>query len=235
MAAPAAVAAWLCGMPRPPPLTVCLSVHRPQVIVLAAEGPVFSAGHDLKELAASAPEQLSAIFREAGELCMDIRKLDQPVIGRVHALATAAGCQLAGASRGACVTVFCSTYMGLVWWLPAGGVCQQPRVTSSSLRRVRSLRRRYAMRLNCGASGGGRAQLFVRARDAQCAMQGVHVGLFCSTPAVELSRSVSTKLAMEMLLTGEPITADRAREAGLVNRVVDGDEAALDEEVGWRA
>ena len=103
MAAPAAVAAWLCGMPRPPPLTVCLSVHRPQVIVLAAEGPVFSAGHDLKELAASAPEQLSAIFREAGELCMDIRKLDQPVIGRVHALATAAGCQLAGASRGVCV------------------------------------------------------------------------------------------------------------------------------------
>ena len=61
------------------------------------------------------------------------------------------------------------------------------------------------------------------------------MGLFCSTPAVELSRSVSTKLAMEMLLTGEPITADRAREAGLVNRVVDGDEAALDEEVGWRA
>ena len=108
-------------------------------------------------------------------------------------------------------------------------------MTSSLLRRVRSLRRRYAMRLDCGASGGGRAQLFVRARDAQCAMQGVHVGLFCSTPAVELSRSVNTKLAMEMLLTGEPITADRAREAGLVNRVVDGDEAALDEEVGWRA
>ena len=52
------------------------------------------------------------------------------------------------------------------------------------------------------------------------ATPGVDIGLFCSTPMVALSRNVPRKQAMEMLLTGEPIAAARAREIGLVNRVV---------------
>src|SRR5207237_5978314 len=55
---------------------------------------------------------------------------------------------------------------------------------------------------------------------ASFATPGVDIGLFCSTPMVALSRNVPRKQAMEMLLTGEPIAAARAREIGLVNRVV---------------
>ncbi|HEX3065792.1 MAG TPA: enoyl-CoA hydratase-related protein, partial [Dongiaceae bacterium] len=51
-------------------------------------------------------------------------------------------------------------------------------------------------------------------------------GLFCSTPMVALSRAVPNKQAMEMLLTGEMISASRAREIGLINRVVPASELA---------
>jgi enoyl-CoA hydratase/carnithine racemase len=49
----------------------------------------------------------------------------------------------------------------------------------------------------------------------------VNIGLFCSTPMVALSRNVSRKHAMEMLLTGDMISAEEARRIGLVNRVAD--------------
>lgn len=62
--------------------------------------------------------------------------------------------------------------------------------------------------------------LVVAAEDARFATPGVKIGLFCSTPMVALSRAVPAKQAMEMLLTGEPITAAEARAFGLVNRVV---------------
>ena len=62
--------------------------------------------------------------------------------------------------------------------------------------------------------------LAVAAADARFATPGVNIGLFCSTPMVALSRNVGRKAAMEMLLTGELIEAARAREIGLVNRVV---------------
>lgn len=62
--------------------------------------------------------------------------------------------------------------------------------------------------------------LAVAAHDARFATPGVRIGLFCSTPMVALSRTVGPKRAMEMLLTGDPIDADEARDAGLVNRVV---------------
>jgi enoyl-CoA hydratase/carnithine racemase len=64
--------------------------------------------------------------------------------------------------------------------------------------------------------------LAVAAEDARFATPGVNIGLFCSTPMVALSRAVGRKAAMEMLLTGELIDAVRAREIGLVNRVVPG-------------
>jgi enoyl-CoA hydratase/carnithine racemase len=62
--------------------------------------------------------------------------------------------------------------------------------------------------------------LAVAAASARFATPGVNIGLFCSTPMVALSRAVGRKAAMEMLLTGELIDAARARELGLVNRVV---------------
>jgi len=72
--------------------------------------------------------------------------------------------------------------------------------------------------------------LAVASRSARFAVSGINAGLFCSTPAVALSRNVSRKRAMEMLLTGEFIDAGTALEWGLVNRVADDD--ALDEAVG---
>jgi enoyl-CoA hydratase/carnithine racemase len=71
--------------------------------------------------------------------------------------------------------------------------------------------------------------LAVAEAGARFATPGVNIGLFCSTPMVALSRAVARKQAMEMLLTGEMIDAQRAREIGLVNRVVPADR--LDEAV----
>ena len=71
--------------------------------------------------------------------------------------------------------------------------------------------------------------LAVAAETARFATPGVDIGLFCSTPMVALSRAVGRKPALEMLLTGGPIDAARARELGLVNRVVP--EARLGEAV----
>jgi enoyl-CoA hydratase/carnithine racemase len=62
--------------------------------------------------------------------------------------------------------------------------------------------------------------LAVAAEEARFATPGVRIGLFCSTPMVALSRAVGSRRAMEMLLTGEAISAQEALAAGLVNRVV---------------
>ena len=62
--------------------------------------------------------------------------------------------------------------------------------------------------------------LAVASRDANFGVNGIDVGLFCATPSVPLSRNMPAKQAMEMLLTGEFITAEEARVRGLVNRVV---------------
>lgn len=65
--------------------------------------------------------------------------------------------------------------------------------------------------------------LAVASQDARFATPGVNIGLFCSTPMVALSRNVSRKAAMEMLLLGELVGADEAKSLGLVNRVVPAD------------
>ena len=62
--------------------------------------------------------------------------------------------------------------------------------------------------------------LAVAAEEARFATPGVRIGLFCSTPMVALSRAVGARRALEMLLTGEAISAEEAQAAGLVNRVV---------------
>jgi enoyl-CoA hydratase/carnithine racemase len=66
--------------------------------------------------------------------------------------------------------------------------------------------------------------LAVAADSAAFATPGVKIGLFCSTPMVPLVRAIPAKPAMEMLLTGKPISAQRACELGLLNRVVPGTE-----------
>ena len=65
--------------------------------------------------------------------------------------------------------------------------------------------------------------LAIASTEARFATPGVNIGLFCSTPMVALSRAVGRKAAMEMLLTGDMIGADRAVEIGLINRAVPAD------------
>lgn len=132
-----------------------------RVVVLAADGPVFSSGHDLRELADSDREDQALVFKQCTELMEAIRLMPKPVIAQVQGLATAAGCQLVAT-----------------------------------------------------------CDLAVASEDSAFATPGVDIGVFCTTPAVALSRAVPTKMAMHMLLTGEPISAQEALASGLVNRVV---------------
>jgi enoyl-CoA hydratase/carnithine racemase len=139
-----------------------------KVVVLAASGPGFCAGHDLKELrGAPRREAYEATFQLCSALMLAIQRLPKPVIAQVQGMATAAGCQLVAS-----------------------------------------------------------CDLAIAAEGARFATPGVNIGLFCSTPMVALSRAVPRKQAMEMLLTGEPITAERAQAIGLINRVVPDDRLA---------
>lgn len=104
------------------------AVHRDdgvKVVVLAANGPVFCSGHDLKELRANPDRPFyEATFQACSELMLTITRLRQPVIARVHGVATAAGCQLVAtcdlavaaeearfATPGVNIGLFCSTPM----------------------------------------------------------------------------------------------------------------------------
>ena len=74
---------------------------------------------------------------------------------------------------------------------------------------------------NCHAAGCqlvASCDLAVASTQARFATPGVHIGLFCSTPMVALSRNIGRKHAMEMLLTGEMVSAEQALSWGLVNR-----------------
>ena len=138
-----------------------------RVIVLAAHGPAFCAGHDLKEMTAgrAGNDGGKAYFAHIMSLCAGVMQgivnCPKPVIAEVTGVATAAGCQLVAS-----------------------------------------------------------CDLAIAADTATFSTPGVHIGLFCSTPMVALSRNVADKHAMEMLLTGDMITAARAAEIGLVNRTV---------------
>jgi enoyl-CoA hydratase/carnithine racemase len=138
-----------------------------RVIILAANGHLFCAGHDLKELTPHREDNDKgrAYFKALMDKCSTVMQAivnhPKPVIAEVNGLATAAGCQLVAS-----------------------------------------------------------ADLAIASEDATFCTPGVHIGLFCSTPMVALSRNVLRKHAMEMLLTGEAITPSHAREIGLINRVV---------------
>ncbi|MGB0866774.1 MAG: enoyl-CoA hydratase [Granulosicoccaceae bacterium] len=138
-----------------------------RVIILAAKGKAFCAGHDLKELSAGreAGDKGKAYFTKIMQLCSRVMQgivhCPKPVIAEVRGIATAAGCQLVAS-----------------------------------------------------------CDLALAANEAQFSTPGVHIGLFCSTPMVALSRNVANKHAMEMLLTGDMTSAERAAEIGLINRAV---------------
>jgi enoyl-CoA hydratase/carnithine racemase len=138
-----------------------------RVIVIAAAGKLFSAGHDLKEMTAHRPDAdrgksfFERTFAVCSRLMQSIAEHPKPVIAEVDGIATAAGCQLVAS-----------------------------------------------------------CDLAVASEQSRFGVNGIDVGLFCSTPAVALTRNISRKRAMEMLLTGEMIDAATALGFGLVNRVV---------------
>ena len=138
-----------------------------RAVVLAAEGPAFCAGHDLKELTAhrADPDKGRAFYERTMKACsammLAIVRSPKPVIAAVEGVATAAGCQLVAS-----------------------------------------------------------CDLAIASETACFATPGVHIGLFCSTPMVALSRNVARKRAMEMLLLGDMVGAQDAAQWGLVNRVV---------------
>jgi enoyl-CoA hydratase/carnithine racemase len=138
-----------------------------RVVILAANGPAFCAGHDLKEIDAHRKDAdrgrayFERIMTSCSTVMQQIVTLPQPVIAAVQATATAAGCQLVAS-----------------------------------------------------------CDLAIASQAAKFATPGVNIGLFCSTPMVALTRNVSRKHAMEMLLTGDLITAEDAARIGLVNHVV---------------
>jgi len=138
-----------------------------RVVVLAAAGKLFSAGHDLKEMTSHRDDAdrgrafFEHTFAFCSRLMQSIVELPKPVIAEVDGIATAAGCQLVAT-----------------------------------------------------------CDLAIASDRSSFGVNGIDVGLFCSTPAVALTRNVSPKRAMEMLLTGELIDAASALEFGLVNRVV---------------
>jgi enoyl-CoA hydratase/carnithine racemase len=106
--------------------------------------------------------------------------------------------------------------------------------SSRLMRRIVTLPKPVIAQVHGVASAAGcqlvaTCDLAVAGESARFATPGVDIGLFCSTPMVALSRAVGRKAAMEMLLTGDLIGAARAREIGLVNRVVP--DGALEVEV----
>ena len=138
-----------------------------RAVVLAANGPAFCAGHDLKELTARRSDAdrgrayFSTIMNTCSAMMQQIVNLPQPVIAAVQGPASAAGCQLVAS-----------------------------------------------------------CDLAIASTAARFATPGVDIGLFCATPMVALSRNVARKAAMEMLLTGEMVSAEDAARMGLINRVV---------------
>jgi len=141
-----------------------------RVIVIAAAGKLFSAGHDLKQMSAHRADADGgkAYFEQTFAACARVMEAivehPKPVIAEVDGIATAAGCQLVAS-----------------------------------------------------------CDLAVASDRARFGVNGIDVGLFCTTPAVALTRNISRKRSMEMLLTGEMIDAATALEFGLVNRVVPAD------------
>ena len=132
-----------------------------RVVIIAANGKAFCAGHNLKQMRANVNEAFQrTLFQQCSQMMLTINQMPQVVIAKVQGIATAAGCQLVAA-----------------------------------------------------------CDLAVASNEAKFATSGINVGLFCSTPAVAVSRNLPRKQAFEMLITGEFIDAHTALQYGLINRV----------------
>lgn len=135
-----------------------------RVVIISAKGPVFCAGHDLKEITQARDYKDGGIiyFQNLFDKCSEVMKgivtNPKPVIAEVNGIATAAGCQLVAS-----------------------------------------------------------CDLAIASDASKFATPGVNIGLFCSTPMVALSRNISNKHAMEMLLTGDMVDSKRAEQIGLIN------------------
>jgi enoyl-CoA hydratase/carnithine racemase len=130
-------------------------------VVLAANGPVFSAGHNFGDMAGADLAKAQQLFDACTRMMDAFQQIPQPVVARVHALATAAGCQLVAS-----------------------------------------------------------CDLAVAAESAGFALPGGKGGLFCHTPLVAVARNIGRKRALELALTGDPISATTAAAWGLINRAV---------------
>ena len=133
-------------------------------IVIAAKGPVFSAGHDFADMAGQDLPFLRRLLRTCTDLMTLVQEVPQPTIAKVHAFATAAGCQLVAS-----------------------------------------------------------CDLAIAAESAGFALPGGKAGIFCTTPLVAVARNIGRKRALEMSMTGDPITAATAADWGLINRAVPDD------------
>ena len=132
------------------------------VVIIEGAGKGFCAGHDLKEISANPTVEFrKKTFATCAKLMLKITNLRQPVIAKIHGIATAAGCQLVAT-----------------------------------------------------------CDLAIASDNARFGTPGANIGLFCSTPMVALSRAIHKKQALEMLLTGDMITAADAVIYGLVNNIV---------------
>ena len=142
-----------------------------KVIIIAANGNVFSSGHDLKELTLARDHEddgnsyFMKLFGVCSSLMQSIVDCPKPIIAEVNGVATAAGCQLVAS-----------------------------------------------------------CDLAISSNNSKFATPGVNLGLFCSTPMVALSRNVSKKDAMKMLLTGDMVDAKEAKNISLINEHVSEDE-----------
>ena len=120
-------------------LDACASRRDVRVVVLAAEGPAFSAGHDLREIAGASAEGIEELFACCARVMMRIQEIPQPVIARVHAVATAAGCQLVAACD---LAVAAETATFATPGINIGFFCSTPAVPV-----VRSVGRKRAMEM----------------------------------------------------------------------------------------
>ena len=133
-----------------------------RVVVLAANGKIFCAGHDLREMSGrEGKAHFEALFARCSRMMLAIRSCPKPVIAKVQGAAVAAGCQLVAT-----------------------------------------------------------CDLAYAADTARFGVSGINLGLFCSTPSVALSRAIPRKQALDLLLTGRLIGAERAAEIGLINAAV---------------
>ncbi|MBE1282320.1 MAG: enoyl-CoA hydratase [Rhodobacteraceae bacterium] len=138
-----------------------------RAIVLSGAGKAFCAGHDIRQMTAGRASEdggkayFQSLFARCTKVMMGLQSLPQPVIAKVHGIATAAGCQLVAS-----------------------------------------------------------CDLAVAAEGTRFGVNGVNIGLFCSTPMVALSRNIPRKKAFELLTTGTFVEAAEASELGLINEAV---------------